>query len=297
MLKATQGLKPEAVDTVTMPPGEGLVGLCFERDAIIREGNAPQNPGFKYFDNAGEDPFNSFLCVPIRSGVEKIGVLVVQHREVNHFTLFDERALRTAMTQLAGAIDNARFLMALGLEKNHDHQPGLPPFIKGEPGGTGSASGRILMPSQNRKSLLYGPGPSQGMFTQADFTAAIDRTSQELRSLQKRFAKRLPESASLIFTAHFMILKDKNFTGRMAQLIDEGVHPISAVKKVARKYIDLFSASPQAYMREKAVDVEDLTDPVQLSGLKHPREYRERQYCRCNGNLSIGHSQTCGRRY
>jgi len=72
-------------------------------------------------------------------------------------------------------------------------------------------------------------------------------------------ADRLPESASLIFTAHFMILKDKNFTGRMAQLIEEGVHPIGAVKKVARKYIDLFSASPQAYMRKKAVDVEDLS--------------------------------------
>jgi phosphotransferase system enzyme I (PtsP) len=259
VLKATQGLKPEAVDTVTMTPGEGLVGQCFEQDAIIREGNAPQNPGFKYFNNAGEDPFNSFLCVPIRSGVEKIGVLAVQHKKLDHFTLFDERALRTAMTQLAGAIDNARFLMALGPEETHTVQPGLPLFIKGEPGGTGSASGRILMPSQNRKTLLYGPNPSNGLFTQSDFTAAIDKTSQELKSLQKRFAERLPESASLIFTAHFMILKDKNFTGRMAQLIEEGVHPIGAVKKVARKYIDLFSASPQAYMREKAVDVEDLS--------------------------------------
>lgn len=267
VLKATQGLKPEAVDTVTMTPGEGLVGQCFEKDAILREGNAPQNPGFKYFDNAGEDPFNSFLCVPIRSGMEKIGVLVVQHRKLDHFTLFDERALRTAMTQLAGAIDNARFLMALDPEETHDHQPVLPPFIKGEPGGTGSASGRILLPSQNRKSLLYGPNPSRAMLTGSDFTAAVDRTSQELKSLQKKFAKRLPESASLIFTAHFMILKDKNFTGRMAHLIEEGVHPIGAVKKVARKYIDLFSASPQAYMREKAVDVEDLSIRI-LSNLQ-----------------------------
>ena len=108
------------------------------------------------------------------------------------------------------------------------------------------------MPSQNRKTLLYGPNPSKVLFTQSDFTAAIDRTSQELRSLQRKFAERLPESASLIFTAHFMILKDKNFTGRMAQLIEEGVHPIGAVKKVARKYIDLFSASPQGLYAGKS---------------------------------------------
>ncbi|MBU3952032.1 MAG: GAF domain-containing protein, partial [Proteobacteria bacterium] len=121
VLRATQGLNPKAVNTVTMKPGEGLVGVCFEKSTIIREGNATQNPVFKYFDNAGEDPFNSFLCVPICSGIEKIGVLVVQHRELDHFTLFDERALRTAMTQLAGAIENARFLMELSPDKTFGH--------------------------------------------------------------------------------------------------------------------------------------------------------------------------------
>ncbi len=259
VLRATQGLNPEAVNRVTMKSGEGLVGQCFKNGSIIREGNATQSPRFKYFDNTGEDPFNSFLCVPISSGVEKIGVLVVQHRELDHFTLFDERALRTAMTQLAGAIDNARFLMELGPEKPLEYQSGLPVFLKGEPGGTGSASGQVLISSQDRKSMLYGSNPSNTIFTGSDFKAAVDKTSQELKSLQARFARRLPESASLIFTAHFMILKDKNFTGRMAKLIDEGVQPVSAVKKVARKYIDLFSASPQAYMREKTVDVEDLS--------------------------------------
>ena len=259
VLRATQGLNPEAVNILTMKPGEGLVGQCFESSTFVREGNATQNPRFKYFDNAGEDPFNSFLCVPICSGMEKIGVLVVQHRELDHFTLFDERALRTAMTQLAGAIENARFLMELGPEKTLEYQSGLPLFIKGKPGGIGSASGRVLISSQDRKSMLYGSYPSKTIFTKADFKTAVDRTTQELKSLQERFTRRLPESASLIFTAHFMILKDKNFTGRMEQLIDQGHHPIEAVKQIAQKYINLFSSSPQAYLQEKAVDVEDLS--------------------------------------
>ncbi len=269
VLKATQGLKPEAVNSVTMKPGEGLVGLCFEKGTIIREGNAPKNPRFKYFDNAGEEAFNSFLCVPIHSGVEQIGVLVVQHRELNHFTLFDERALKTAMTQLAGAIENARLLMELLPETPRPHRQGLPPFIKGEPAGTGSALGKVIIPNQNRKSLLYGSDPSEAHHTRQEFKTAVERTTQELKSLQERFARRLPESASLIFTAHFMILKDKKFTGKMEQLMDEGELPIAAVKKVARKYIDLFSASPQAYMQEKAVDVEDLSIRI-LSNFQAP---------------------------
>ncbi|MBU2630176.1 MAG: phosphoenolpyruvate--protein phosphotransferase, partial [Proteobacteria bacterium] len=80
----------------------------------------------------------------------------------------------------------------------------------------------------------------------------------ELKDLQKGFAQRLPESASLIFTAHFMILKDKNFIGKMEGMMDEGNFPCEAIRKVAAKYIAIFSSSPHAYMREKAQDVEDL---------------------------------------
>jgi len=110
-LKATKGLKPEAVNKIHMKPGEGLVGQSFETLSIVREGNAGKTPGFKYFKEAGEEPYNSFLCVPIKRGVEKIGVLVVQHRDLNHFEMADERAIRTVVNQLAGAIENARLLM------------------------------------------------------------------------------------------------------------------------------------------------------------------------------------------
>ena len=131
VLAATRGLNPAAVNQVRMLPGEGLVGQCFSTDRILRVGNARVSPGFKYFDNAGEEPFNSFLCVPIRRGVVKIGVLVVQHRQMDHFTHLDERALRTAATQLAGAIENARLLMALSPEVSLDPEQEQLPFANG----------------------------------------------------------------------------------------------------------------------------------------------------------------------
>ena len=43
-LKATKGLKKEAVDKIHMKPGEGLVGKSFETLSIVREGNASKNP-------------------------------------------------------------------------------------------------------------------------------------------------------------------------------------------------------------------------------------------------------------
>ncbi len=264
VLKATRGLNPDAVDQVRMLPSEGLVGQCFSTDRILRVGNARISPGFKYFDNAGEEPFNSFLCVPIRRGVVKIGVLVVQHRQMDHFTLLDERALRTAATQLAGAIENARLLMALSpesadpTEKETGAANGFPAFIKGKSDGSGSALGTIRPSRRKRKACLYDLDQSGITYTLADFKTAVEKTIQELKNLQERFAASLPESASLIFTAHFMMLKDKNFTGKMADLVQQGHAPVEAVQQVVQKYIKIFSDTPHAYMQEKAVDVEDL---------------------------------------
>ncbi|MEH0018356.1 MAG: phosphoenolpyruvate--protein phosphotransferase [Desulfobacter sp.] len=276
VLNATRGLNPDAVRQVRMKPGEGLVGKCFSTGKILREGNARKTPGFKYFDNAGEDPFNSFLCVPIQRGMTRIGVLVVQHEEIDHFTLFDERTLKTAVTQLAGAIENARLLMGLSPEENGQPpkggtQQGLPVFIKGKSDSSGAAYGMVRSSKKNRKAMLSEPDTSGTAYTMEDFKAALDKTLKDLKDLQEKFASSLPESASLIFTAHFMMLKDKNFTGKMESLIAAGESPARAIQRMAGKYIGIFSASPHAYLREKAVDVEDLGIRL-LSNLKASQE-------------------------
>ncbi|MFH2093789.1 MAG: phosphoenolpyruvate--protein phosphotransferase [Pseudomonadota bacterium] len=257
-LKATKGLKPNAVNRIHMKPGEGLVGQSFEALTIIREGNARQNPKFKYFPETGEDPFNSFLCVPIRRGVERIGVLAVQHTDADHFTISDERAIRAVVNQLAGSIENARLLIELSQAKEEPETVEPLLFVKGRAVTGGYALGKVVILNQKKKSVLYDPLFSEEQFTRSNFLDAVERTTQELKDLQKEFARRLPESASLIFTAHFMILKDKNFIGKMTEQIDEGIAPCDAVRKVAAKYMAIFSSSPHAYMREKAQDVEDL---------------------------------------
>ncbi|WDP87614.1 MAG: phosphoenolpyruvate--protein phosphotransferase [Desulfobacter sp.] len=100
-----------------------------------------------------------------------------------------------------------------------------------------------------------------------DFKAAMEKTMEELKALQEKFAQSLPESASLIFTAHFMMLKDKNFTGKMESQVARGVSPVKAIQNLSRKYIEIFASSPNAYLKEKAVDVEDLSIRL-LSNLK-----------------------------
>jgi len=81
-LSATEGLKKSAVHRTRLKPGEGLVGHVALTARPLNLADAPGHPLFSYRPETGEDPFNSFLGVPILRGGRTLGVLVVQSRQV-----------------------------------------------------------------------------------------------------------------------------------------------------------------------------------------------------------------------
>lgn len=272
VLAATTGLNPDAIGKVRMKLGEGLVGYCLEQLTPVCEARADHNPHFKYFEEAHEERFQSFLVVPIHRGQIKIGSLVVQHETPDYFDDSDIMALRAVSSQLASSVENARLLM----EIHHEHATlpsrkvtSLPGLIKVHIGVNGYAYAPATVFRKNRRALLHDTVRQDEHYTMADFRRAIEVTAQQLQSLQTKFATRLPESASLIFTTHFMMLKDPSFVGEMTGLIENGTPPQVAVSNVSLRYITLFSSSAHGYIREKANDVEDLALRI-LRNLKTP---------------------------
>jgi signal transduction protein with GAF and PtsI domain len=79
-LFATEGLNRSAVHATKMKPGEGLVGLVAESATPVNLSNAHAHPRFSYRPETGEDPYHSFLGVPIVRGERVFGVLVVQNK-------------------------------------------------------------------------------------------------------------------------------------------------------------------------------------------------------------------------
>src|SRR5215467_5082900 len=78
VLAATLGLRPQCIGSLRMGLDEGLAGLVAEEVRPVAVEQARNHPRFKYFREAGEDDFQSFLGVPlIERGVLQ-GVLVVQ---------------------------------------------------------------------------------------------------------------------------------------------------------------------------------------------------------------------------
>ena len=110
VLAATIGLRPESVGRVRMQLTEGLAGLVAEQLRPQFFADATMHPRFKYFREAGEDPYRSFLGVPVVDRGLLQGVLVVQTIEPRVFSPDDVRMLVTAGTQLAPVVSEARTL-------------------------------------------------------------------------------------------------------------------------------------------------------------------------------------------
>ena len=78
VLAATIGLRQECVGQIRMRVKEGLAGLVAEEVRPVVVEDATTHPRFKYFRDAGEDPYRTFLGVPIVDRAVLQGVLVVR---------------------------------------------------------------------------------------------------------------------------------------------------------------------------------------------------------------------------
>src|SRR5262245_41512040 len=110
ILAATLGLRRECIGVLRLALHEGLAGLVAETVLPVAVEHARNHPRFKYFSEAGEDPYQSFLGVPLVDRGVLQGVLVVQTRQARAFDEREVRMLSQAATQVAPVISEARRL-------------------------------------------------------------------------------------------------------------------------------------------------------------------------------------------
>src|SRR6266481_2498465 len=101
VLAATLGLRHECIGTLRLALHEGLVGLVAEQVRPVAVEQVKNHPRFKYFGEAGEDSFQSFLGVPLIDRGVLQGVLVVQTVAARIFEADEIRMLSEAAAQVA----------------------------------------------------------------------------------------------------------------------------------------------------------------------------------------------------
>lgn len=284
VLRATHGLTKGSVGKIHLKLGEGLVGLALKERRPVTEKVGKDHPNFKFFPGSTEERYDAFLAVPILRASSKIGVLVIQRPKSKVFKERDVAILRAVASQLANMLENALLFMTMkvnpaSVDRKNTRQLKLQ---KGKIASDGFAFGPARIIDRDRTFESFFNKVYKGNYTLSDFKKAISLTAHQLEDLQARVEEKLSDVASLIFTAHLLLLKDKEFVGSMVRKIEEGVSPPDAIILIARHYIEIFSRGTNAYIKEKVQDIEDLS--IRLLG-NLVAEFRE--LCQCENHIII----------
>jgi starch phosphorylase len=110
VLAATVGLRKQAVGTLRLSLHEGLAGLVAEQLRPVAVEQVKNHPRFKYFSEAGEDAYQSFLGVPVIDRGVLQGVIVVQTIAARVFKDEEIRLLSDAAAEVAPVVSQARML-------------------------------------------------------------------------------------------------------------------------------------------------------------------------------------------
>lgn len=267
VLTATQGLSADSVGKVRLRIGEGLTGLALRELRPIREGSGRRNPNFKFIPGIREEQYQAFLAVPILRGLDRVGVLVLQDPVENYFDENDTKALQAIAAQLATTIENAKLLITLH-QMQENRAPTAPEpevespaelkLVRGTPASSGIAIGKATIFGTDQDGFELRDARETSGWTLDDFHRALAKTEQQLEALQLALEERLADVASMIFSAHLLIVKDDKFSGAMQALIEQGVPVERAIQSVVNDYIQLFGSSANPRLREKVQDVKDI---------------------------------------
>lgn len=268
VLVSNQGLNPDIVGNLRLKQGEGLVGLALKELRCIRDGSVSRNPFYKYIPGSNEERYESLLAVPILRGLTKIGVLVVQDPQRDYFTENDQRALQAIAAQLATAIENARLFMSLyerdratnAISGTPDPTVSTtsPSFYKGAIASGGFAWGRATVLGRIDSYLRLTEDMERRHCSLEDFHEAYRKSVEQIEALQRELEENYADVASMIFSAHLLILSDSQFSGEMERLIGEGRSPQKAITEVVNGYVAMFAKKSNALFQEKVQDIKDV---------------------------------------
>ena len=101
VLRATQGLRPDAAGIVKYGANEGLPGLVAHTQQALNVANAAEHPNFSYRAETGEEPRGGFLGVPLLLSGRTLGVLVVQNRATRTYEESEVETLQIVALVLA----------------------------------------------------------------------------------------------------------------------------------------------------------------------------------------------------
>ncbi|MEM1140319.1 MAG: phosphoenolpyruvate--protein phosphotransferase [Pseudomonadota bacterium] len=255
-LFATVGLKEEAVHETRLQFGEGLVGLVAKSNEPLNLADAPAHPNFAYRPETGEDPFHSFLGVPIHRGKRVLGVLVVQNQTRRLYDEEEIEAVETVSMVLAEII-MAGELFDLNERGTLPFRMDLPVHLKGETYAEGVAMGKVV---------LHQPRVAVRQLIADDVDKELSRLDTALEALTQAVDKMIgdidagPTPTLDVMETYRMFAEDRGWRDRLREAVRTGLSAEAAVERVQGEMRARFAKQRDPYLRERVSDLDDLSN-------------------------------------
>lgn len=255
-LFATEGLAREAVHVTRLKTGEGLVGEIARQGRPVALSDAPSHPAFSYRPETGEDPYHSFLGVPLLRGGRTIGVLVVQNKTERSYSDEEVEDLQIVAMVLAELVG------AGGLIGKEDFQgveiaPDRPDRLKGAKFADGLAYGVAVLHEQ--------PVAPEELFSD-DALAEDARLKTAIEALQGQLNRMLEGQHGLVgasyevLDTYRMFAHDRGWKRSLEEAVKAGFTAEAAVERVRSEHRARLGQARDPYLRERLHDLEDLND-------------------------------------
>jgi phosphotransferase system enzyme I (PtsP) len=291
VLRATVGLRREAVGRVQLRLDEGLVGLAAERQQPVVIERAREHPRYKYFPETGEEQFETLMAAPLIVRGVAVGVLVVQTREARRFEKPDVDTLQTCAQLIAPVVVNAQLLSSVSqspeerargeaelarsgvlFERPKPPRPEKNAEFHGIPTARGIAIGPVfrLPDPLDLSRLEYAPSPDPEV-EERDLLAALHDARREVDETREDMGEQFGPDFAAVFHTHVQILEDKGFLSKLRSEVRATGSALEALRNVLGAYRATFERIADPYFRDRAVDVEDVGRRVmeRLLGVRH----------------------------
>lgn len=264
ILGATVGLKSEAIGRVRMRVDEGLTGLVAQQMSPVAVADAFTHPRFKYFPEAGEDPYHSFLGVPLVEGGTLQGVLVVQTREPRKFSPSEVRTLVTVASQLATLVGDALLLDQVSAVVHPSPAPAAAEerFVEqlnGTPLSPGTGLGRAYVVDTVEEWRRDVPAKGGGIVEERRrLIESMQRAREEITRLSQRISELVGEDHGAILQAQLMIMQDRTIERDLDACLAAGASAEGALLATLDKYVAALQKVTTPFFHERIYDIKDV---------------------------------------
>jgi phosphotransferase system enzyme I (PtsP) len=211
----------------------------------------------------------SLLASPMLLRDTTVGALVLQSAVRRAFSVEDIGALATICAQLVGIIENARIIDALdrgerpapqAAQRRSSAEPeGGERILRGVGASPGIAIGPAVFRGAYRLDLSARDLPAGEVAAERSrVRTAIEKTHNDVSRIQVAAARDIDEEHALIFASHLLLLNDPTLLERIDQRIGRGVSAPLAIDAALDEFESRLRLVPDAYIRERVDDIDDL---------------------------------------